>query len=756
MIHHFYERYSKHLVAFVLLTQLPLVAWSLGVKTNNDTETWMPETTPARQKFEQFKRLFGAEEFLLIAFDQSHQDAPDAALIESLCGRLERLPSVRRAASPDRLRAIMRDLEVPNDQIEERLKGLLVARSGPLIGVAVTLSDAGAKNRSQTVADIRDVLKYCDLDQERSMLVGAPLFSAELDRLGGKKANSIYFVITLTICLSLLYLLIREWRLTGLVYAVTVWTINATNVLLDVVGFEMNFVLSAIPILTMVLTMAVCVHYLYYFQEAVEEGAAHPIARALQLAWWPTCIATLTTCLGELALSVSDLMPIRNFSYASVISSMMSMICGLGLTPALLVVCPTLPRRTPGNARQGLWLANAVVSRSRKIVFATLLLTVVAGVGLPYLTSDMNVAEFLPSKSKVKQDFLRVTNELATTDSIEAVINCGTDSRPFVEKLAMVRRIEERIHQHPNVDQTLSLTRFFPKELPTDPVKLGLLLKRAESRRTEDEFTSHGQELWRVSVRVRVPRGKTRGQVIDELTEQLHGEPVMLTGLSALVDSAKQEIFNSFSQSVFMALGLITVAMMIFLRSVWRGLLTMVPNVAPLVWVYGGMAWLGMPIDIAIMLSGSIALGMSVDGTFHFMSRFRFHQQRAEAELVAQLEQEIPVDDSSKIPISKALEFSCPAEFAARHALLESSIPFIQSTLTATAGMFGLTLSHFAPTARFGWVMIALMLAALVGDVLMLPALLKVTNRRRKCGADASRIRPTRDASATPPHRHVA
>lgn len=732
MLHQFYQRYSKHLVALVLLTQLPLVAWSLGVKTNNDTETWMPDTTPARQNFEQFKRIFGAEEFLLIAFDLSQQGAPDEALIESLCGRLERLPSVRRAASPDRLRAIMRDLEVPNDQIEERLKGLLVSRNGPLVGVAVTLSDAGVKNRSQTVADIRDVLKYCDLDQERSMLVGAPLFSAELDRLGGKKANSIYFVITLTICLSLLYLLIREWRLTGLVYAVTVWTINATNVLLDVVGFEMNFVLSAIPILTMVLTMAVCVHYLYYFQEAVEEGAAHPIARALQLAWWPTCIATLTTCLGELALSVSDLMPIRNFSYASAISSMMSMICGLGLTPALLVVCPTLPRRTPDNARQGLWLANAVVSRSRKIVFATLLLTVVAGLGLPYLTSDMNVAEFLPSKSKVKQDFLRVTDELATTDSIEAVINCGTDSRPFVEKLAMVRRIEERIQQHPNVDQTLSLTRFFPKHLPTDPVKLGLLLKRAESRRTEDEFTSHGQELWRVSVRVRVPRGKTRGQVIDELAEQLHGEPVMLTGLSALVDSAKQEIFNSFSQSVFMALGLITVAMMIFLRSVWRGLLTMVPNVAPLVWIYGGMAWMGMPIDIAIMLSGSIALGMSVDGTFHFMSRFRFHQQRAEAELATQIEQESSVDDSSTIPISKAPEISCPAEFAARHALLESSIPFIQSTLTATAGMFGLTLSHFAPTARFGWVMIALMLAALVGDVLMLPALLKVTNRRRR------------------------
>lgn len=171
----------------------------------------------------------------------------------------------------------------------------------------------------------------------------------------------------------------------------------------------------------------------------------------------------------------------------------------------------------------------------------------------------------------------------------------------------------------------------------------------------------------------------------------------------------------------------------------------MVPNVAPLVWIYGGMAWLGIPIDIAIMLSGSIALGLSVDGTFHFMSRFRFHQHRAELEAAAvdpcgkseQIEPMMTYDSQSNpnaalLVLTKHRTPESPAAFAARHALMESSIPFIQSTLTATAGMFGLTLSRFAPTARFGWVMIALMLAALVGDVLMLPALLKVTNRRRR------------------------
>ena len=732
MINRFYQRFSKHLVAMVLLTQLPFVWLALNVTTNNDTETWMPETSPARQRYEEFKRAFGAEEFLLIAFDTSKPNAPDAQMLESLCGRLERLPSIRRATSPERMRTIMRDLEVPAETIDERIKGLLISRDGPLVGIAAELSDSGLANRSGTVAEVRQILKYCELDNEHTLMVGSPLFASELDRLGGQEANAIYFTITLSICLGLLYYLIREWRLTAMVYGVTMWTINSTSALLDLIGFEMNFVLAAIPVLTMVLTMSICVHYLYYYQEAVEEGAVHPVSRALQLAWWPTCIATLTTCLGELALSVSDIVPIRQFAYAAAISSVMSMVTGLGLTPALMVVCPKLPRRKAADANGGNWLANAVVSRSRKIVWVTLLLTAFTGIGLTGLQSDMTVSEFLPANSKVKQDFLRVNREMTATEDVEAVVNCGTDSLPFVAKLELVRRIEEQIHKHPAVDQTLSLTRFFPDELPSDSLKLGLLLKRAESRHSEDDFTAYGQELWRVSIRVRVPNGSSRGQVIRELAEQLKDEPVTLTGMTALVDSAQEEILSSFTQSVFMAVGLITVAMMIFLKSIWRGFLTMVPNVAPLVWIYGGMSWLGMPIDIAIMLSGSIALGMSVDGTFHFMSRFRFHQRRAEEEEAARLANVLPDEESAAIPLTMENRPVCSAEFAAKHALMESSIPFIQSTLTATAGMFGLTLSNFAPTARFGWVMIALMLAALVGDVLMLPALLKVTNRRRR------------------------
>ena len=110
----------------------------------------------------------------------------------------------------------MRELDVPADVIDARLKGLLVSRDGPLIGIAVSLSESGLANRSGTVTEIRNLLKYCELDNEHTLMVGAPLFSSELDRLGGHEANAIYFTITLMICLGLLYYLIRDRKSTRL------------------------------------------------------------------------------------------------------------------------------------------------------------------------------------------------------------------------------------------------------------------------------------------------------------------------------------------------------------------------------------------------------------------------------------------------------------------------------------------------------------------------------------------------------------
>src|SRR5436190_14250730 len=100
MLGRFYQRYSKTIVGLVLLSLPLLSVLSLDIRPLNDVETWMPESDTARVRYEQFKRSFGVEEFILIAFDRQQPEAPDAELIEAICVRLERLPEIRNCWSP--------------------------------------------------------------------------------------------------------------------------------------------------------------------------------------------------------------------------------------------------------------------------------------------------------------------------------------------------------------------------------------------------------------------------------------------------------------------------------------------------------------------------------------------------------------------------------------------------------------------------------------------------------------------------------
>jgi predicted RND superfamily exporter protein len=449
-----------------------------------------------------------------------------------------------------------------------------------------------------------------------------------------------------------------------------------------------------------------------------------------------------------MSLSVSDIAPVREFAYGSTLGSLIAMVAGLGITPALVVICPPtrrgvwfewwsdtvmprlatwfpiLKRRAMEDGSPQVRLAEWIVRHSRGLTAACLLATAAACLGLPRLQSDLQVVDFLPSDSKVRQDFLTIQRGFAAIDSLEVVVNFEGRELPFVEQLEHVRRIDRLVRQHPAVAQTLSLATFFPDELPQDPVSLASLLKRAERKKTDTEFLDESNQIWRISARVHTNRGMTRRQILDDLARQLTGEPVTITGMSELVESTQREIFDGFGDSVFLALGLITLAIVVLLRSVPIGLLAMLPNIAPLCWVYGIMGWSGCFVDIATMLSGSIALGMSVDGTFHFISRFRHHRRVSES-----------------------------VDIATRNAQLESSIPFIQATLTATAGMLGLLISPFVPTVHFGGIMIALMLAALVGDVLMLPALLHVAHRGTNRHPRANGERGPDDASGGAPSR---
>ena len=161
------------------------------------------------------------------------------------------------------------------------------------------------------------------------------------------------------------------------------------------------------------------------------------------------------------------------------------------------------------------------------------------------------------------------------------------------------------------------------------------------------------------------------------------------------METAHQVLLSDLGASFLAAFVLITPVMMLIVRSTICGLILMIPNTLPVAIVFGGMGWLGIRLDVASILTASVALGIAVDDTLHFMNWFTRCRQRGD-----------------------------PVEAAVLGAIDTCARPMLQTTIICTGAMLPFFLSQFLPTSKFALLMILTLSGAIVGDLLLLPAIL--------------------------------
>lgn len=167
------------------------------------------------------------------------------------------------------------------------------------------------------------------------------------------------------------------------------------------------------------------------------------------------------------------------------------------------------------------------------------------------------------------------------------------------------------------------------------------------------------------------------------------------TGMVPLVYKTQHELIHGLTSSLFTAFILIMLVFIFLLRSVPAGFIAMIPNIFPVVVIFGFMSWMGILVDVGTMMTASVALGVAVDDTMHYLTWF-----------------------------SDGIGKGFSPKEAALEAYKRCATAMTQSTLIAGLGLFSFSFSTFVPTQRFGVMMLAILTAAVVGDLIFLPALL--------------------------------
>ena len=178
----------------------------------------------------------------------------------------------------------------------------------------------------------------------------------------------------------------------------------------------------------------------------------------------------------------------------------------------------------------------------------------------------------------------------------------------------------------------------------------------------------------------------------------IEGGPItaaVYTGIVPLVYKTQRELLISLRESIGWATLLIGCVMVVVLRSPAAGLASMIPNLFPIVSVFGALGWMGIKVDIGIMMTASVALGVAVDDTLHFVTWF-----------------------------GRGIRQGLDRQSATRMAYERCATAMLQTTLIAGLGLAVFAVSTFTPTQQFGSLMITMLGAALIGDLILLPALL--------------------------------
>ncbi|MBX3442875.1 MAG: MMPL family transporter [Planctomyces sp.] len=377
--------------------------------------------------------------------------------------------------------------------------------------------------------------------------------------------------------------------------------------------------------------------------------------------------------------------------------------------------------------------------------------------GMQWLRTETKVIRYFPDHLRIVEDYDFFEQLLAGVVNVDVLVHFNESAiaeTDIVRRLETVRAIETALQNQPGVTGTLSVADFrrtleppaedeplrvkllyrqglrrmragifqlpFGSSAAPDPVEasepdaapsgsvasssLATLVRRPLQLEHDGRNVDfrEGDEVWRIRVHCNVlgdiNYSSLLAQVDLRVRESLGDYPgadFVITGSVPLFLHAQQELLRSLITSFGLAVGLITLMVMLLLRSVRGGLYAMLPNLFPVGVSFGTLAWMKVPIDVGTMMTASIALGLAIDATLHLITWF---------------------EDS--------LERERHRSSAVKESLLQCGPAVFQTSVIIAFGMFMLSGADLLLISRFGWLMALLALTALVSDIVLLPALL--------------------------------
>ncbi|GMR13004.1 MAG: MMPL family transporter [Gemmatimonadota bacterium] len=614
---------------------------------------------------------------------------------------------------------------------EPLLAGRLIAPDALTTGVNVRISLPGeaVDELAQTVAYARGlVTEYSEAHPELEIQVGGLSMLNWAFAEAPMKDMPVVMPLMFLAFMITIGLFLRSG--TGLVATLGVIGFSTATALgiAGHMGVFLDPTSASAPTIILTLAVADSVHILVSLLQKMREGRPKldALVEAMRVNAKPVFLTSLTTVVGFLTLNFSDSPPFRLLGNLTAVGVIFAWIFSMTLLPALVAILPVKQRRA-SDGRMNAWLdrfSDMLVARYRPILAGMAVATVGLSVAVTTLEVNDHFLEYFAPSLEIRQasDFAldNLTGFYTATFSLEAG---GSQEVSDPEYLAKVDEFADWLDARPNVAHVNSFTRTMKRlnmnmnaddpaeyRLPTGQELGAQYLLLYELSLPYGLDVNDQIDLDKSSLRVDVTFGDVDVKVVEQevaLAEAWlagNGTPSMrsarATGTPLMFSKITRRNIASMLVGTGLGFALIAGILMIALKSVRLGVISLVPNVLPALMAFGVWAMLVGQIGFAVSIVAGLSIGIIVDDTVHFLSKYQYAR------------------DSMDAPDS------------VRYAFRTVGPAILGTTLIVAVGFAMLGLSTFRVTAYMGLLTSLTVACALVVDFLLLPAILLAFDRR--------------------------
>lgn len=586
------------------------------------------------------------------------------------------------------------------------------SENGNAVSIYIHHAHFGDQQRSERLLQsIRDKARKFGISKLRLVgkLSAAGVFISYIQNDFGK-----FLVGSLILSFGLLLIIFRNLKSALLPFLISLLSLVWLFGLMGFLDIKINLLSSLLPPILFFVSMSDAVHLMNALKKSDGASKAERMKGALNIVWTPTLLTSVTTAIGFLSLIWINTEPVQLLGLLASIGILFAFI--ITFTFGLLVASITnYSSQNKIIEVPASWL-NFLITQKKRIITAAVLLLIVLIPGIFQLKINSFLLDDLPEDSQVRQDFEFADEQLGGSKPYEIRVEVADTALSIWDKEVMdeVVRIEDyMLNEYPvhKVQSPVTIIKYLHMAgngglnenyvYPDQEIAYRQTLRlkdRIDPKRLDKLVTEDGKVGRLIGFFPELGSYETdqRNQkLIQHLDSTLNPEKVKyrITGTTYLIDKSHELLSINLLKGLLTAIGIIGVILGFYFKS-WKLLIiSLIPNIIPLVMVAGILGWLGISLKMTTSIIFTIAFGIAVDDTIHMMS---YYLKNTESNPVKRMEQTF------------------------KHA----GSAMLITSIIMTAGFALYLLSSFGATFYMGLFVSLSLLIAMVIDLSILPLLL--------------------------------